>query len=194
MTLVGKLAPMFKAKAVIEGKIVEDFSLNRYLGQYVLFFFYPLDFTFVCPTELHAFEAELEEFQKRNSQVVACSVDSHFSHAAWLNTPKAKGGIEGITYPLVSDLNKTIARDYQVLKEDEGIAYRGLFLIDRQGVIRHQLINDLPLGRSVSEALRTLDALIFHEKHGEVCPANWQTGAKSMHPTQAGLEIYFAVK
>lgn len=194
MTLVGKPAPFFKAKTVLSGEIIEDFSLNRFLGQYVVFFFYPLDFTFVCPTELHAFDAQLEEFQKRAAQVVACSVDSHFSHAAWLNTPKSKGGIEGISYPLVSDLNKTIAREFQVLKEDEGIAYRGLFILDKKGIVRHQLINDLPLGRSVEEALRTLDALIYHETYGEVCPANWRQGEKSLLPTQEGLETYFAVR
>lgn len=192
MTLVGKPAPEFRSKAVIGGKIVDDFSLSKYKGQYVLFFFYPLDFTFVCPTELHAFQDSLQEFEKRDAQVIGCSVDSWFSHAAWLAMPKSKGGIEGISYPLVSDLNKTISSSYEVLKEDEGIAYRGLFLIDREGIVRHQLVNDLPLGRSVDEAIRLLDALIFHEKHGEVCPANWKTGAKAMKPNEEGLADYFS--
>lgn len=188
--LIGKKAPQFKSKAVQKDKIVDDFSLNDFLGKYVIFFFYPLDFTFVCPTELHAFQDKLEEFEKRNAQVVACSVDSWYSHFAWLQTPKNKGGIEGVEYPVVSDLNKDISKAYQVLS-DEGIAYRGLFLIDKQGVIRHMLVNDLPLGRSIDEAIRTLDALIFHEKNGEVCPANWTEGEKAMEPTQEGLKSYF---
>jgi peroxiredoxin (alkyl hydroperoxide reductase subunit C) len=188
--LVGKAAPHFIAKAVIKGKIVDEFSLRDFLGKYILFFFYPLDFTFVCPTELHAFQHMLHEFQKRNTEVVGCSIDSWFSHLAWLNTPKSKGGIEGVEYPLVSDIHKNIARNFQVLKEDEGIAYRGLFLIDRQGIVRHQLVNDLPLGRSVDETLRILDALIFFEKNGEVCPANWKMGAKGMKPTAEGLIQY----
>lgn len=190
--LVGKSAPDFKAKAVVGGKIVNDFSLLHYRGKYVVFFFYPLDFTFVCPTELHAFQERLEEFEKRQAQVIGCSVDSCYSHLAWLNTPKSKGGIEGIDYPLVSDLNKTIARDYDVLMTHEGIAYRGLFLIDKEGIVRHQVVNDLPLGRSVDEALRILDALIFFEKNGEVCPANWQHGKQAFKPSYEGLEKYFA--
>lgn len=190
-SLVGKTAPHFIAKAAVKGRIVDEFSLRDFLGKYILFFFYPLDFTFVCPTELHAFQEKLGEFEKRNAQIVGCSIDSWFSHLAWLNTPKNKGGIEGVEYPLVSDINKYIARSYQVLKEDEGIAYRGLFLIDKQGVIRHQLVNDLPLGRSVDEALRMIDALIFFENNGEVCPANWKLGAKGMKPTVEGLVTYF---
>jgi len=190
-SLVGKTAPHFTAKAAVKGRIVDEFSLRDFLGKYILFFFYPLDFTFVCPTELHAFQEKLGEFEKRNAQIVGCSIDSWFSHLAWLNTPKNKGGIEGVEYPLVSDINKYIARSYQVLKEDEGIAYRGLFLIDKQGVIRHQLVNDLPLGRSVDEALRMIDALIFFENNGEVCPANWKLGAKGMKPTVEGLVTYF---
>jgi peroxiredoxin (alkyl hydroperoxide reductase subunit C) len=192
MSLVGKRTPEFKAKAVIKDKIYEDFCLSDYNGKYVVFFFYPLDFTFVCPTELHAFQDRLKDFDKRSAQVVGCSVDSWFSHLAWLNTPKAKGGIQGVSYPIVSDINKNISRSFEVLHEEEGIAYRGLFLIDREGVVRHQLINDLPLGRSVDEALRVLDALIFHEQHGEVCPANWKSGAKAMKPTEQGLAEYFA--
>jgi peroxiredoxin (alkyl hydroperoxide reductase subunit C) len=191
MSLVGKKAPEFKAKAVVKDKIFDDFCLSDFTGKYIVFFFYPLDFTFVCPTELHAFQERLKDFEKRNAQLVGCSVDSCFSHAAWLNTPKSKGGIQGVTYPIVSDLNKSIARNFQVLKEEEGIAYRGLFLIDREGTVRHQLVNDLPLGRSVDEALRLLDALIFHEQNGEVCPANWKTGAKAMKPTDQGLAEYF---
>ncbi len=189
--LIGKTAPHFTAKAVVKGKIVEEFSLRDFLGMYVIFFFYPLDFTFVCPTELHAFQEKLADFESRNTKVVACSIDSWFTHCAWLNTPKNKGGIEGVEYPIVSDLNKNISRNYQVLKEDEGIAYRGLFLIDKQGIVRHQLVNDLPLGRSVEEVLRLVDALSFFEKNGEVCPANWKLGAKSMKPTQEGLVNYF---
>ncbi len=189
--LVGKQAPAFAAKAVENGKIVENYSLEDLKGHYVLFFFYPLDFTFVCPTELHAFQEKLAEFEARNCKVVGCSVDSWYSHLAWIGTPKEKGGIEGVTYPIVSDLSKEISKNYDVLKEDEGIAYRGLFLIDKEGVVRHQLVNDLPLGRSVDEALRMVDALVFHEKHGEVCPANWKEGAKAMAPTQDGLISYF---
>jgi len=189
--LIGKLAPEIRTKAVVDHKIVE-FSLQDYLGKYVILFFYPLDFTFVCPTELHAFQEKESEFSKRGAQVIGCSVDSHFSHQAWLQTPKLKGGIEGVRYPILSDLQKSIARSYQVLKEDEGIAYRGLFLIDKQGIVRHQLINDLPIGRSVDEALRTLDAVIQYEKYGEVCPANWNTGMQTMRPNQQGVMAYFA--
>ncbi|MEM8727094.1 MAG: peroxiredoxin [Chlamydiota bacterium] len=189
--LIGKKAPNFKASAVAGGRINENFSLDLFEGKYILLFFYPLDFTFVCPTELHAFQEKLERFQKRRAQVIGCSVDSPFSHLAWIKTPKEKGGIEGVSYPLVADLNKSIARDYQVLDEEAGIAFRGLFLMDKKRVIRHQLVNDLPLGRSVDEALRLLDALIFHEENGEVCPADWQKGAKSMKPTEEGLVTYF---
>ncbi len=190
--LVGKKAPDFKAVAVQEDKVIQDFSLSQFKGQYVVLFFYPLDFTFVCPTELHAFSEKLAEFKKRNTQVVAVSVDSHFSHLAWLKTPRVKGGIEGVGYPIVSDINKTIAGDYDVLVEGKGIAYRGLFLIDKNGVVRHQVVNDLPLGRSVDEALRMVDALDFFENNGEVCPANWRKGDKAMKPNQKGLEAFFA--
>lgn len=191
MSLVGQKAPEFKAKAVIKDKIFEDFSLSEFNGKYVVFFFYPMDFTFVCPTELHAFQERLKDFEKRGAQVVACSVDSAYSHLAWLNTPKTKGGIQGVTYPIVSDLMKNISRNFQVLKEDEGVAYRGLFLIDKEETVRHQLVNDLPLGRSVDEVLRLLDALIFHEQNGEVCPANWKSGAKAMKPNDQGLADFF---
>lgn len=190
--LVGKSAPHFQAKAVINRQIVPDFSLQSFLGKYVVFFFYPLDFTFVCPTELLAFQEQLSAFEALNTQVIACSVDSHFTHDAWLNTPVSAGGISGVSYPLVSDLNKKIARDYGVLIEEDGIAYRGLFLIDRQGIVRHAVINDLPLGRSVDETLRTLKALQHVEKHGEVCPANWNQGKSSFKPTQEGLKTYVA--
>ena len=190
--MIGKAAPHFKARAVINGEIVQDFSLASFLGNYVVFFFYPLNFTFVCPTELHAFQDKLQKFRDREAQVVGCSVDSVYSHFAWLNTPRSKGGIQGVQYPLVSDIRKTISADYQVLKEDEGIAYRGLFILDKQGFIRHQLINDLPLGRSVNEALRIVDALIHFENFGEVCPADWEVGEKTMKASPEGLEIYFS--
>jgi peroxiredoxin 2/4 len=191
MSMIGKKAPEFKAKAVVKDKILDDFSLSDFNGKYVVFFFYPLDFTFVCPTELHAFQERLKDFEKRNAQIIGCSVDSWYSHLAWLNIPKSKGGIQGVNYPIVSDLNKTISRSFHVLKEDEGVAYRGLFLFDRDEIIRHQLVNDLPLGRSVDEALRLLDALIFHEQNGEVCPANWKIGAKAMKPSEQGLAEFF---
>lgn len=189
--LVGKAAPDFTATAVIGHEIRENFKLSDFKGKYILLFFYPLDFTFVCPTELLAFNDKLSEFTSRGVEVIAASVDSQYSHFAWLNTPRAKGGIQGVRYPLVADLNKTIAADYDVLVEGAGIAYRGLFLIDKNFVVRHQVVNDLPLGRNVDEALRVVDALQFTEEHGEVCPANWNKGDKSMKPNQAGLEEYF---
>ena len=193
MTLIGKKAPDFTAKAVIKGsEIVNEFKLSDHQGKYVVLFFYPLDFTFVCPTELHAFQEKLSEFEKRNAQVIAVSADSHFSHLAWLNTPKSQGGIQGVEYPVVADFNKTIARDYDVLLEGAGVALRGLFLIDQAGVVHHATLNNLPLGRNVDEALRVLDALQYTEKHGEVCPANWHQGEKSMKADQAGLKEYFA--
>jgi peroxiredoxin (alkyl hydroperoxide reductase subunit C) len=190
--LVGKKAPHFSAQAVVEGQIVSDFSLTQFLGKNVILFFYPLDFTFVCPTELHAFQERLEEFEKRNAQLIGCSVDSAYAHMAWLATPKSKGGIQGIDFPLISDINKTIARDYGVLLEKDGIAYRGLFLIDSEGIVRHQVVNDLPIGRSIDDALRMLDAWNFYKKNGDVCPANWHQGDRSMKPTQEGLERYYA--
>tara|TARA_A100001011_G_C14134827_1_gene767070 strand:- start:157 stop:762 length:606 start_codon:yes stop_codon:yes gene_type:complete len=192
MGLVGKKAANFKASAVIDGnKIVDDFQLESFNGKYVVLFFYPLDFTFVCPTELHAFQEKLSEFKDRGAEVIGCSVDSKFSHFAWLNTPVEKGGIKGVTYPLVADINKTIATEYDVLVEGEGIAYRGLFIIDPNGVVRHQLVNDLPLGRNVDEALRLIDAIQFYEENGEVCPANWSKGKKSMKANSEGLEEFF---
>ncbi|MCB1114219.1 MAG: peroxiredoxin [Chlamydiia bacterium] len=189
--LVGKAAPGFNTKAVVNKSIVNDFCLEQFQGSNLILFFYPLDFTFVCPTELHAFQDNIQEFKKRNTQIVGCSVDSVFSHLAWLQTPKKKGGIEGVEYPIMSDINKTIARDYDVLSPAEGIAYRGLFLIDRHGIVRHQVVNDLPIGRSIEDTLRVIDALNHFEKHGEVCPANWAVGKKSLSPTQEGLEAYF---
>lgn len=188
--LVGKKAPEFKLKGVMKGRM-QEFSLASLSGKYVVLFFYPLDFTFVCPTELHAFQEKIPEFEKRGTQVLGCSIDSCFSHLAWLDTPRSKGGVQGIEYPLLSDVNKSLARAYDVLNEEEGIAYRGLFLIDKGGIVRHQIVNDLPLGRSVDEALRMIDALIFSETHGEVCPANWQPGKKTMKATQDGLVDYF---
>ncbi len=205
--LVGKKAPLFEADAVINGgEFVEKFSLGQYIGKkYVLFFFYPLDFTFVCPTELIAFQDKIYEFEKRNVAVVGCSIDSNFSHWAWLNTEKKNGGIKGVKYPIVADLSKTISANYDVLAgeyytnedgnlEFEGapVAYRGLFLIDKQGVVRHQVVNDLPLGRSVDEALRMVDALEFFEENGEVCPANWHKGDEGMKATVEGVADYLS--
>ncbi len=190
--LVGKKAPEFSAKAVEKGKILENFSLSSLRDKYVVLFFYPLDFTFVCPTELHAFQERLHDFKKLGAEVIGCSTDSAFCHLAWLNTSKNAGGIEGVEYPLLADVTKSIAENYGVLVPGEGISYRGLFLIDREGTVRHQLINDLPIGRSVDEALRTLEALIFYEKNGEVCPANWKNGKQAMKPTTEGLKTYFA--
>lgn len=190
-TLVGRKAPDFIAKAVIGNEIIDNFSLNQFKGKNIVLFFYPLNFTFVCPTELHAFQEALEEFEKRDTQLIGCSVDSPFCHLAWLNTPKKDGGIEGIDYPILSDLSKKIAEEYGILN-DEGVAYRGLFLIDRHGIVRHQVVNDLPLGRSVNETLRMIDALHHFENHGEVCPANWSKGKESMKPDIDGLKKFYA--
>jgi len=191
--LVGKKAPDFLAKGVVKGNVT-DVVLSSFQGKYVVLFFYPLDFTFVCPTELHAFQDRIKDFESRNGQIIGCSIDSHFSHFAWLQMPKTKGGIQGVEYPIVSDINKKISQDYDVLVPGEGIAFRGLFLIDKQGIVRHQVVNDLPLGRSVDETLRMLDALIHFEQHGEVCPANWQIGKASLEPTNKGLEKFFTKK
>ena len=188
--LVGKPAPDFSEKAVKGTEVIENFTLSQFKGKYVVLFFYPLDFTFVCPTELHAFNEKVAEFEAKGAEVVAVSTDSWFSHIAWLDTPKAKGGIEGVQYPLVSDFNKKISADYDVLL-DGGMALRGLFLIDKEGIVQHQVVNNLPLGRNVDEALRMVDALQFFEANGEVCPANWNEGDKAMKPTQNGLEEYF---
>ncbi len=206
--LVGKKAPLFKAKAVTNGKdIVSEFSLEQFIGKkYVVFFFYPKDFTFVCPSELHAFQELLGEFESRNTAVVACSTDTEQSHWGWLQVEKKSGGIKGITYPMVADTNKTISYNFGVLNgefdmTDDGdmiassemIAYRGLFLIDKNGIVRHQLINDLPLGRNVEEAIRMVDALQFNEESGEVCPANWAKGKTGMKATHEGVATYLAI-
>jgi len=188
--LVGKQAPNFSADAVVNGDF-KTVSLSDYKGKYVLLFFYPLDFTFVCPTEMHAFQEKLADFKKLGTEVIGVSIDSKFSHAAWLKTKKTEGGIEGVAYPIVSDINKTISRDYDVLIPDAGVALRGAFLIDKEGVVRHQTVNDLPLGRNIDEFLRLSEALQFHEEHGEVCPANWSKGQKSMKPDESGLKAYF---
>lgn len=190
--LVGKSAPDFMATAVKEDRIIEDFKLSDLKGKYIVLFFYPLDFTFVCPTEIHAFNEKVDEFKARNVELIAISIDSHFSHLAWLNTPKSKGGIEGVRYPIVSDITKSISTDYDVLVEGEGVAYRGLFLIDKNFMVRHQVVNDLPLGRSVDETLRMVDALQYHEEYGEVCPANWRKGQKAMVASSMGLTEFFA--
>lgn len=192
-TLVGKKAPYFEAEAAI-GQDFKKITLNDYKGKYLCLFFYPLDFTFVCPTELHAFSDKIEDFKKRNCEVLACSVDSTFSHAAWLRTPKSEGGIQGVKYPILADMHKTIARSYGTLLESDGVAFRGLFLIDKNGVVQHSLVNNLPLGRSVDEALRTLDAIQYHEENGEVCPANWKKGDKAMKADQGGLKTFFGSK
>lgn len=191
--LVGKPAPEFSVTAVQGGEVIENFTLSQFKGKYVILFFYPLDFTFVCPTELHEFQAHLAEFESLGAQVIAASTDSWFSHTAWLQTPKKKGGIEGVTYPILSDFNKTVAQDYDVLLPG-GMALRGTFVIDREGVVQSQIVNNLPLGRSVAETLRTLKALQFCEEHGEVCPANWNEGERSMRPTAEGLEAYFGAQ
>ena len=204
--LVGKEAPGFSAAAVTNGgTIVEDFTLEQFRGKYVVLFFYPKDFTFVCPTELHAFQERLEDFKARNVEVVAVSTDTEQSHWGWLQMEKKNGGIKGITYPIVADTNKTISYNYDVLAgnwywddneemqaQGDLIAYRGLFLIDKEGVVRHQLVNDLPLGRNVEEALRVVDALQFNEENGEVCPANWSKGSTGMSATHEGVADYLA--
>ena len=190
--LVGKKAPHFKSTAVFKDAF-KEISLEDYLGKYVILFFYPLDFTFVCPTELHAFQEKLAAFENLGAVVLSCSVDSQFSHRAWLATPKEKGGIQGIEYGLIADIGGKIAKDYDVLS-DENIAYRGLFLIDQKGVVRHQLVNDLPLGRSVCEALRMLEALQHVENCGEVCPADWNTSKAAISPTLESVSQYLGAK
>ena len=205
--LVGKKAPSFSAGAVVNGgEIVNGFSLDQYLGKnHVLFFFYPKDFTFVCPSELHAFQQALGEFESRGVKVVACSTDTEESHWAWLNTPKNKGGIQGVTYPIVADTSKTISEAYGVLAGEyeydmDGaltasgpmIAYRGLFLIDKNGTVMHQLVNFFPLGRNVDEAIRMVDALQYFEENGEVCPANWVKGEAAMKPSFEGVADYLS--
>lgn len=208
-TIIGKKAPVFAAKAVINGnEFVENYSLEQFIGKKdVVFFFYPMDFTFVCPTELIAFQEKLDEFEKRGVAVVACSTDSEYSHWAWLNTEQNSGGIKGVKYPIVADLDKSISYNFGVLAGDydyteEGnlkfvgnpVAYRGLFLIDKEGVVRHAVINDMPLGRSVDEALRTVDALHHFEKFGEVCPANWKEGDQAIKETAESIASYLGKK
>jgi len=187
--LVQQSAPGFKAQAVMPDGSFKEVSLEDYRGQYVLLFFYPLDFTFVCPTEIIAFSDAAAEFQKRNVQLMSCSVDSHFTHLAWRNTSRNEGGLGDIQYPMLADLDKKIAEDYGVLLAG-GISLRGLFLIDKEGTVRHQLVNDLPLGRSVDEALRLVDALQFFEENGEVCPANWKKGDLTIKPSPADSREY----
>lgn len=207
--LVGKKAPDFNTGAVVKGyEIVENFTLSQFEGKkYVLLYFYPADFTFVCPTEIVAFQERLKDFEDRNVQLIGVSVDSVFSHWKWLTTEKKDGGIKGVTYPLVSDASMTISLSYDVLAGyfdyDDQMnqvfvgnpqAYRGLFLIDKKGVVQHQVVNNMPIGRSVDEALRVIDALQFTEEHGEVCPANWHKGEKGMAATQEGVADYLSHK
>jgi len=191
-TLVTQEAPDFTAQAVLPDNSFAELTLSKYRGKYVMLFFYPLDFTFVCPSEILAFNKRVAEFKEKNCEVLGVSVDSRFTHLAWKNTAVENGGIGNIQYPLVEDLNKAIAKSYGILLNDS-VALRGLFLIDTKGVVRHSVINDLPLGRSVGEALRILDALQFVETHGgEVCPANWQEGEASMKASKAGVAEYLA--
>jgi peroxiredoxin (alkyl hydroperoxide reductase subunit C) len=190
--LVTKEAPDFTATAVMgDNSFEENFTLSSFRGKHVILFFYPLDFTFVCPSEIIAFDKALDRFKEKNCEIIGVSVDSHFTHLAWKNTPVNDGGIGSIKYPLVADLNKTISNQYGVLLPD-GIALRGLFLIDKEGIVRHAVINDLPLGRNIEEALRMVDSLQFHEKHGDVCPANWKEGEDAMTPTAEGVADYLA--
>lgn len=205
--LVGRKAPSFKSKAVVNGgDIVDNFSLDQYLGKkYVILFFYPKDFTFVCPTELHAFQRRLKDFESRDTAVIAVSTDTEQSHWGWLQMTKEQGGIKGVTYPIVADTNKTIGTNYDVLSGDwdyneegemvaegELVPYRALFLIDKNGVVRHQLVNDKPLGRNVEEALRMVDALKFFEENGEVCPADWHKGSEGMKESHEGVAAYLS--
>ncbi len=207
MSLVRKKAPVFSTDAVVNGgEFVENFTLEQYLGKkHVVFFFYPLDFTFVCPTEIIAFQKQLAEFEKRNVAVVGCSIDSKFSHWAWLQTEQKDGGIKGVTFPLVADITKTISMNYGVLAgeydytddgevffDGDAVAFRGLFLIDKEGIVRHQLVNDLPLGRNINEVFRMIDALQFHEENGEVCPANWEEGKEGMKESAESVAGYLA--
>jgi peroxiredoxin 2/4 len=205
--LVGKKAPSFKASAVVNGgTVVNDFSLDQFIGKkHVVFFFYPKDFTTVCPTELHAFQERLRDFEERNAAVVACSTDTEESHWGWLQMAKEQGGIKGITYPIVADTSKVISDGFGVLSgdysySDEGkleatgemIAYRGLFLIDKKGIVQHMIVNNFALGRSVDEAIRMVDALQFFEENGEVCPANWTKGSEGMKDTHDGVATYLS--
>ncbi|MDA8165300.1 MAG: peroxiredoxin [Desulfobacteraceae bacterium] len=187
--LVTKEAPDFTAQAVMPDNSFAEVTLSAYRGKYVVLFFYPLDFTFVCPSEILAFNSHIEEFQARNCELLAVSVDSQYTHLAWKSTPVKEGGIGSVRFPLVADLDKKISQAFGVLVP-QGVALRGLFLIDREGVVRHAVVNDLPLGRNVDEALRMVDALQFFEQHGEVCPANWRPGEEGMRPTPEGVAEY----
>lgn len=193
--LVGKSAPDFNAVAVMgNNEINESFNLKKYTaGKYTVIFFYPLDFTFVCPSELIAFDHRLDEFKKRNVEVIGVSIDSHFTHLAWKNTPVEKGGIGQVRYPLVADIKHEICKAYDVEFDAAGVAFRGSFLIDRAGVVRHQVVNDLPLGRNIDEMLRMVDALQFTEEHGEVCPAGWSKGKAGMNASTEGVAKYLAM-
>ena len=193
--LVGREAPDFTAQAVMpDNSIKADFNLKTYCkGKIGILFFWPLDFTFVCPSEIIAFNNRIDEFHKRGAEVIGVSVDSQFTHFAWKNTPVEKGGIGNIQFPLVADLTKSISRSYDVLTAD-AVAFRGTFMIDKKHIVRHQVVNDLPLGRNVDEALRMLDAWNFHEEHGEVCPANWKQGEKGMKATAEGVASYLKDK
>jgi alkyl hydroperoxide reductase subunit AhpC len=191
--LVQQSAPDFKAQAVMADGSFKSVSLSDYKNKYVLLFFWPLDFTFVCPTEIIAFSDRAEEFEKLGVQIIGVSVDSHYTHLAWRNTARTDGGLGQINYPMVADLNKEISRAYDVLLPG-GIALRGLFLIDKEGKVRHQVVNDLPLGRSVDEALRMVQALQYFEANGEVCPANWKAGARTIKPTVAESKKFFSAE
>ncbi|MBN3305773.1 peroxiredoxin-2 [Amia ocellicauda] len=188
---IGKPAPHFQGTAVVDGQF-KEIKLSDYRGKYVVFFFYPLDFTFVCPTEIVAFSDRSEEFRKVNCEVIAASTDSHFSHLAWTNTARKEGGLGPMKIPLLADLTQSISRDYGVLKEDEGIAYRGLFVIDDKGILRQITVNDLPVGRSVDETLRLVQAFQFTDKHGEVCPAGWKPGSDTIVPDVQKSKEYFS--
>ena len=205
-TLVGKKAPDFSATAVKGSQFIENFTLSQFEGKkYVVLFFYPMDFTFVCPTELHAFQAKLAEFEKRDVQLIGCSVDSQFSHFAWLSQDRKEGGIKGVEYPIVADFSKVISQNFGVLAgeedyDEEGnlifegnpVAYRGLFLIDKEGIVRHMLVNDLPLGRNVDEVLRMVDALKHYEEYDEVCPANWNDGQEAIKESHDSVANYLS--
>lgn len=188
---VGQPAPDFTAAAVVNGQF-EQIKLSQFRGQNVVLFFWPLDFTFVCPTEIVAFSDAVPQFTERHTQVLGASIDSQFVHLAWQKTPRTEGGLGRVEFPMIADTNHSISRAYGVLLDDAGVALRGLFLIDKNGVVRHMLVNDLPLGRSVEEALRVVDALAHFEKHGEVCPANWKPGSKAMKADPQGAKSYFA--
>ena len=187
---VAQPAPDFSAMGVIDGQF-KEVKLSSYRGQYVVLFFWPLDFTFVCPTEIVAFSDRMSDFADRKTQVLGVSVDSHFTHLAWQNVPREKGGLGKVNYPMVADQTHNISRSYGVLLEDKGLALRGLFLIDKAGLVRHMVVNDLPLGRSVDEAIRMVDALQYFETHGEVCPANWKPGAKTIKPDVEKSKEFF---